>query len=386
MSKHFFLISLLACLSLTVQAEIASGVCDYDITWSLSDDYVLTLSGEGELYDFDSYLDENGKTTYTTPWYPYARQIKKVEIEEGVTVIGRYAFIDCDHLTSVSMPSTLEAIGAMAFQDCIRLSSVQIPEAVAIIDNAAFRGCKSLGNVVLPESVTILGGGAFSECTKLSSITLSRSLSTIEYNTFYGCTALTAIVIPESVTSIGSMAFYNCLNLTDITLSLKLRSIGSYSFYGCSSLKTLNVPDDVKIIDVYSFQGCTNLETIILSSSLEEINSGAFYNCPNIRDIYVRATTPPVFPHSGNFYYSKDSNRVYEQAMLHVPQGTLQAYEEAMEWQRFTHIQEFDPTGISGIHAGKAAPSPLYDLQGRKLQQKPQKGMYIQGGKKVLVK
>ena len=29
---------------------------------------------------------------------------------------------------------------------------------------------------------------------------------------------------------------------------------------------------------------------------------------------------------------------------------------------------------------------PLYDLQGRKLQQKPSKGMYIQGGKKVLVK
>ena len=42
-------------------------------------------------------------------------------------------------------------------------------------------------------------------------------------------------------------------------------------------------------------------------------------------------------------------------------------------------------TGVQDISTPTTL-TPIYDLQGRKLQQKPSKGMYIQGGKKVLVK
>ncbi|MBR3548269.1 MAG: hypothetical protein IKN86_12050 [Bacteroidaceae bacterium] len=42
----------------------------------------------------------------------------------------------------------------------------------------------------------------------------------------------------------------------------------------------------------------------------------------------------------------------------------------------------------TGIHSveGQPSSSALYDLSGRKLQQKPTKGIFIQNGKKVLVK
>ena len=43
-------------------------------------------------------------------------------------------------------------------------------------------------------------------------------------------------------------------------------------------------------------------------------------------------------------------------------------------------------TKIGDVDIITTSPSPLYDLQGRQLQQKPSKGMYIQRGKKVLVK
>ena len=44
--------------------------------------------------------------------------------------------------------------------------------------------------------------------------------------------------------------------------------------------------------------------------------------------------------------------------------------------------------GTQGIQQATTtvSPSPIYDLQGRQLQQKPSKGMYIQGGKKILNK
>ena len=42
----------------------------------------------------------------------------------------------------------------------------------------------------------------------------------------------------------------------------------------------------------------------------------------------------------------------------------------------------------TGIHTieGQTTSSALFDLTGRRLQQKPQKGIYIQGRKKILVK
>ena len=47
-------------------------------------------------------------------------------------------------------------------------------------------------------------------------------------------------------------------------------------------------------------------------------------------------------------------------------------------------------TGISDLvrsdEKSEAGQDALYDLSGRRLEQKPQKGIYIQNGKKVLVK
>ena len=49
----------------------------------------------------------------------------------------------------------------------------------------------------------------------------------------------------------------------------------------------------------------------------------------------------------------------------------------------YKHV--FDTDGIQSVE-GQPAYSALYDLSGRKLQQKPTKGIYIQNGKKLLVK
>ena len=44
------------------------------------------------------------------------------------------------------------------------------------------------------------------------------------------------------------------------------------------------------------------------------------------------------------------------------------------------------PSGIASMTAAKATTSPIFDLQGRRLSGKPEKGIYIQDGKKRIVK
>ena len=41
-------------------------------------------------------------------------------------------------------------------------------------------------------------------------------------------------------------------------------------------------------------------------------------------------------------------------------------------------------TGINGVEVSAGADAPVYDLQGRRLPQVPEKGIYIQNGKKIM--
>ena len=152
---------------------VDSGTCGAEgdgsnLTWTLDSEGVLTISGSGDMRDYD----------YSSPWYENGNQIQSVFMANGVTSIGSYAFERCTSLTSVT------SIGEDAFEFCNSLASVTIPNSVTSIGDSAFYGCTSLKSVTIPDSVTSIGEWAF-----------------------YGCKSLTSVTIPDSVTSIGACAF-----------------------------------------------------------------------------------------------------------------------------------------------------------------------------------
>ena len=51
----------------------------------------------------------------------------------AVTSIGKYAFYDCDGLTSITIPNSVTSIGDCAFSYCRGLTSITIPNSVTII-------------------------------------------------------------------------------------------------------------------------------------------------------------------------------------------------------------------------------------------------------------
>ena len=184
-----------------------TGRCGDNLTWSLSEDGVLTLSGTGSTWD---YPEE-----YPT-WYPYVDYINKCVVEEGVTTIGYCLFFNSDALTSVDLPSSLNYIGEGAFASCINLTEVIIPDGVETIEAGAFFQCTSLANVDIPDSVTYIGGKAFSYCTSLTSVELPDGITSVNPYTFDSCSNLTTVTIPSSVTLIDEYAFSNCNRLTDV--------------------------------------------------------------------------------------------------------------------------------------------------------------------------
>ena len=246
--------------TLAVLPSIAHGTCGYNlITWVLTEDGTLTISGSGNMKDYSS--------SSVAPWYSNRTKILSVVVEPGVESVGNYAFYACLKLASVSLPGGVKSVGQSAFQDCAKLTAVEIPEGVTSIGYRAFYGCSGLTSVTIPEGVTSIGSSAFSGCRSLTSVTIPEGVTSIDYYTFEDCSSLTSVTIPESVTSIGNSAFSGCSGLTSVTILEGVTSIGNQAFYGCSSLTSVTIPDSVTSIGNSAFYGCSKLKHVYYGGS-----------------------------------------------------------------------------------------------------------------------
>ena len=303
---------------------IDSGTCGDDLTWILTQDGTLTISGTGEMGNY-SYPNP-------APWYKNRENIVNAVVTSGVTRIGSEAFSGCSSLTGITIPEGVTSIENGAFRDCSSLTGITIPESVTSIGDSAFYGCSSLTSITLPEGVTGIGefafygcssltsvripagvtsieGAAFWGCSSLSSITIPESVTSIGWDAFYGysslssitipegvtsigggafsaCSSLTSITLPEGVTSIGEYAFENCSSLTGITIPAGVTNIGEFAFRNCSSLSSITIPEGVTSIGVKAFSGCSSLTSATIPVSVTRIDEEAFYSCIELKDIY----------------------------------------------------------------------------------------------------
>ena len=263
-----------------------------EISWTLSDDGTLTISGTGDIKN--------------NAW-EYRSDIKNVVIEYGVTSIGDRAFSSCTSLTSVTIPESVTSIGKEAFAHCWLLPSIVIPNSVTSIEYETFWKCHSLTSITIPNSVTNIEYGAFMECTSLTSITIPNSVTSIGDFAFEKCSSLTSVTIPESVTSLGCGAFQYCTSLTSVTIPESLTAIGGIFF------------------------DCYNLASITIPKFVTDIGESTFCRCHSLTSVTCEATTPPSCG-SSTFYEVDKSIPVY------VPANSVEAYKSAAGWWEFTNI------------------------------------------------
>ena len=169
---------------------MAQGGMTGTLTWVYNSvTKTLIISGTGAMPNYNA--------SYNTPWAltypPCYHSVKHIEISEGVTSIGNYAFGDCTALTSITIPNSVTSIG-----------------------DAAFYKCKLFPSITISDKVTSIGGWAFGECKALTSVTIGNGIKSIGNAAFYNCSLLDSIIIPENVTSVGEQAFYGCSGLQHI--------------------------------------------------------------------------------------------------------------------------------------------------------------------------
>ena len=113
-----------------VASIIDSGMCGNSVRWELDENNKLRIYGSGDMYDYSSFTD--------TPWYSYSACIEEVEIDNGVSSIGKNAFAFFISLQKVTIGNSVSSIRENAFEYCTQLNEVELPESVGVIGKRAF--------------------------------------------------------------------------------------------------------------------------------------------------------------------------------------------------------------------------------------------------------
>ena len=273
--------------------------------------------------------------------------IISADLSEGITSIGDYAFMDCDRLKSVTIPTGVSNIGSGAFMGCRNLINIEIPKGITTLDYGVFSG-SGLRKVIIPEGVTSIESSAFNSCIDLNSVIIPDSVTNIGYEVFKiyesnvviycnsgsyaetyakennipyseivkyeseggniyldeetgaicGCdgSVISAHIPSEingvSVTSIKLGAFDGCNNLVSITIpgsitSIEGRNIGGSYFNVCDNLTSITIEDGLINIGDYAFDGCKSIINIELPESVRSIGEYAFDGCSSLTSITI---------------------------------------------------------------------------------------------------
>ena len=369
-----------------------NGTCGDNVNYSIEttdggDTYKVTISGTGWMTEFDYYATPE---PILPPWSEIRSKITTVVIEEGVHSVGNHAFMECDLLSSLTLPATLEKIGVLSFYHCISLPSVNLPEGFKWLDQAAFHYCTSLKSLVIPSTMTYIPSDGFSSCSNLESVTLPSTMTAIYYKGFSDCTKLSNLNIPESVTFIGDMAFSD-IAVPSVVIPGGVKEIGSGAFQRNPNLTQVVVVEGVEVIGGCAFGVCHNLETVVLPSTLKRIDSHAFMAWQKLKDFYCYSAVPEMGSNLFEISYDEGHPDDMGGVTLHVPQSFIANYQATYPWSDFGSIVSLTssdpkPTTVEDIYRSyKASTSEYYDLMGRRITT-PVRGLYICNGQKVVVK
>lgn len=294
--------------------------CGVNATWSLDEYGVLTVSGTGEMYDYN-FL--------TPPWKDFKNSIKKVIIEEGITKIGASAFRSLPAVTDLHIASSVEIIGNAAFQypdvfDRITIGensklrhvgyqafdytkwytskpdgevvylgnvlykykgntpediTVNVKEGTTAICDWAFYN-KKLTDITIPDSVVYIGESAFSGVPMLQNQPTGPIYIGKIFAGYSGDISLseTNFEIKDGTTFILDKAFYESDRITSVKIPASVRQIGANAFDSCKNLTEVTFAEnsELRFVDDFAFWKCYELASIELPESTEYIGNCVF--------------------------------------------------------------------------------------------------------------
>ena len=160
------------------------------------------------------------------------------DVLDGVTVIGNQAFSNCEALTEIVIPESVQSIEYSTFCNCSMLETVQMHPNIVLNGSGHFSNCVRLSDIVFFNSEPVVPYGCFSNCKALRKINFGSTIKTIAEHAFRG-SGLQEIAIPDKTKKILSGAFFQCHDLKKVIIPKTVSYISNSAvFSGCGIPET----------------------------------------------------------------------------------------------------------------------------------------------------
>lgn len=347
--------------------------------------------------------------------------------------LGDYMFADCQKLMTVKLPSTLKYIWNHAFCNS-SLSSITFPRSLQKIDAWAFQNTQ-LTNVVIPTQCSSIEQGAFIDNANLTTVVINGLKCYLAYQAFCNCSKLTDVYITSKEAPVverygfpfnkdlkvhvmkdfvdifyglKTSETYNPCNATsfDSNLSLTLGKEWT-TFTSAYNLDFSNVEggltaytakynkanDAVALTPVKKVAAHTGLilkgeanttyTLPILASNeagLEAVTDNQLVDC--VDAVWSSSHDKDYFLSNGKFVNSENAGWALPgKSFLYISSGRVNKSESPLR----VYVDN-TATAINGITNNPVVKDEAYyNLQGVKVQ-RPQHGVFIHNGKKVVLK
>ena len=364
--------------------------------------------------------------------------VTELTIPNSVTTIGEYAFSACEHLTTLNIGSGVESICNSPCGGCSSLTEITVSGGnmnFKSVENVLFSydgktlvqypGGSTATSYTIPDGVETISANAFdSSSDNLTEVIIPDGVETIGNGAFSNCLGLTTMNIPSSVTTIDD-AFYSCENLATVTLNSN-PYIGYYAFDNIASaaLVTMNLTANAAggaywmtfYNNNYNFEADPNTQvfkaelsgtTITLHEVTDKIvDKGTAVVLKSTGDPVMTLTTSPSSDSqanslkgvdnpegeetNGTFYVLNNGSKGV--GFYKLADGKKLGYGKAYLWYSGSLAPGYfgfgETTGINAVNGSEFMinGSDIYNLNGQRVAQPTQKGLYIVNGRKVVIK
>ena len=315
------------------EPEEPTNACGDYLTWEYAGG-VLTIGGEGDMYDFASAQD--------APWASVAAQVTSIVLPDEITRIGDNAFAGCSGVASLTFDDNDCVFGTNAFASKTK--------TYLVIDDAEKKDFAMHAN-------------------KYSKITIKRKLNSTNYGT---------IIMPfsPSTQTRNAFKFYQ--------LS---RIFGNYIYYSRVYTPSANVPYLYK--NYYSSSSkwadevsSVNNETIKATEEPER-TTGQWTIIGTYKNLYIddaeRLSYSYVMSNNEIMNSTSSLTLVPFRAYFEGP-----VYSSDARQMRLVILDDEETTSIYIVQGDEQQETNAYDLQGRRVKKLVPGQMYIINGEKVL--
>ena len=167
----------------------------------------------------------------------------------------------------------------------------------------------------------------------------------------------------------------------------KADMIPNSAFGNNAYLEHFKMPAGVKELGYNAFM-YTKLKEIDLPETIEEFGQNTFYACFELKDVYMRHKEAPYWI-SWCVFANKSEQLTRTLHLYPGSKAKYEAHQYTKNWIKYFDnvVEDLEPTGIHSVTLDKeTGNAAIYDLNGRRIQNVPSRGIYIQNGKKMIRK